>query len=524
MRLYFSRMQIFRTLFAGLIGLGAFLNHASTALAQQRRPPAPTPPVINSAETVPAADQWLRPGDRLQVRLTGTPGQRASFLNGQPLTELPPAQTQGKRGVYQGTYVVQPGDTLHNRRISFQLLTPDSLITTAFSKSRVRFMNPNQPQLAVTKGQLAYLNYGLGEDRLGGAKLGYLDSAVVLHLTGRVGNQYRVQLSESQTAWVPQEVVRLLPPGGFVPSSLTGSWSVQGDSIYDYVRVALSQRLPYRSQLLTDPSHLVVDIFGATSNTNWITQRDGLQELGDVTYEQVQPDVFRLVLPLRHRQSWGYHIGYRGNTLEIRVKCPPRKMRLQGLRVAIDAGHGGTNVGATGASGAREKDLTLAIALKLRQELEQAGARVLMTRETDATVDNGDRVLLLRRLNPDLLISIHVNSSGSATAHGTSTYYRYVAFRPLSVALYEQMRGTGLAGFGNVGGFNFGLNGPTEYPNALVETAFVSNPEDEKRLTDPQFQQRMAEAMRRGLEVFLKRSRARGPRGWLLHEPAAETQ
>jgi N-acetylmuramoyl-L-alanine amidase len=476
--------------------------------------------LIESAETVPAADQWLRPGDRLQVRLVGQPGARVTVLNGQPLTELLPAQAQGKRGVYQATYVVQPGDTLQNRPITFQLLTPDSLTATAQSKSKIRFLNLNEPQLAVTKGDLAYLNYGLGEDRLGGAKFGYLDSLVVLHLTGRVGSQYRVQLSETSTAWVPQEVVRLLPSGGFVPSSLTGSWSVQGDSLYDYVRVPLTARLPYRSQLLAEPSRLVVDVYGATSNTNWITQRDGLRELGDVTYEQVAPDVFRLVLYLRHRQSWGYHIGYRSNTLEIQVKRPPQKLRLRGLTVAVDAGHGGTNVGATGASGAREKDLTLAIAQQLRRELEQAGARVVMTRETDATVDNGDRVLWLRRQQPDLLVSIHVNSSGSSTVRGTSTYYRYVAFRPLSVALYEQMRATGLPGFGNVGSFNFGLNGPTEYPNALVETAFVSNPEDERLLTSQAFQERMAKAMRVGLEQFLKGSRAKGLKGWLLGQPA----
>ncbi|UPL48881.1 N-acetylmuramoyl-L-alanine amidase [Hymenobacter sublimis] len=513
-----SSFLLFRLLWASLL-----LTVLGSLTAQAQQPASATRlPVISTAEIIPAADQWLSPGDRLHVRLIGTAGLRATFLRGLPLTEMPPAQAQGKRGVYQGTYVVQPGDTLLNRRISFQLLTPDSLVATAFSRHTVRFLNPNEPQLALTKGELAYLNYGLGEDRLGGAKLGYLDSAVVLHLTGRVGSQYRVQLSATQLAWVPQEVVRLLPPGGFVPAALTGSWSVQGDSVYDYVRMSLGQRLPYRSQLLTEPSRLVVDVFGATSNTNWITQRDGLRELGDVSYEQVQPDVFRLVLPLRHRQSWGYHIGYRGNTLEIKVKRPPQKLRLRGLTVALDPGHGGTNVGATGASGVREKDLTLAIALKLRRELEQAGARVLMTRKTDATVDNGDRVLLLRRLNPDVLVSIHVNSSGSAAAQGTSTYYRYVAFRPLSVALYEQMRATGLAGFGNVGGFNFGLNGPTEYPNALVETAFVSNPEDEKRLTDPQFQQRMAQAMKQGLTEFLRRCRARGPRGWLLGQSATE--
>ncbi|MGY2134675.1 N-acetylmuramoyl-L-alanine amidase [Hymenobacter sp. HD11105] len=477
-------------------------------------------PLIETVETVPAADQWLLPGDQLKVHLKGQPGATATFLGGKLMTELAPTLTGGQSGIYQGTYVVQPGDTLFDRPISFELLTADSIRTVALSQNKVRFLNQNAPQLAVTKGPLTYLNYGLGEDRLGGAKMGYLDSLVVLHISGKVGNQYRVRLAENQTAWVPEDIVRFLPPGGFAPASLTGSWSVQGDSLYDYVRVPLTARLPYRSQILSNPTRLVIDVFGATSNTNWITQRDGLQALGDVHYEQVQPDVFRLVLHLRHPQSWGYSVGYQKNVLTIRVKRPPAKMRLRNLTVAVDAGHGGSNTGAVGASGAREKDLTLAIAQQLKRELERKGARVLMTRDADVSVDNGDRILRLRQDSPHLLVSIHVNSSGNKTVRGTSTYYRYVGFRPLSTALYEQMLRTGLPGFGNVGNFNFGLNGPTEYPNALVETAFVSNPDDERLLTSPDFQQQMAKRMTKGLANFLRASRQPGLRGWLSRKPA----
>jgi N-acetylmuramoyl-L-alanine amidase len=504
--------------------LGKLLVATSLLLAAPRAWAQSVPPLILAAETVPAADQWLSPGDRLEVRLTGQPGARVTFLNGQLLTELATTQAQGQHSVYQGTYVVQPGDTLHNRRIEFQLLSADSVLELGFSENTVRFLDPNQPQLAVTRGALAYLNYGLGEDRLGGAKLGYLDSLVMLHLTGRVGNQYRVQLAAGQLAWVSQEMVQLLPIGGFVPASLTGSWSASGDSLFDYVRVPLTQKLPYRSQLLENPARLVIDVFGATSNTNWITQRTGLREVGALYYEQLQPDVFRMVLPLRHRQSWGYHIGYQRNELVVQIARPPAKLRLRGLLVAVDAGHGGTNTGAVGASGAREKDLTLAIAQQLRQTLERQGARVLMTRTADVSLDMGDRVKLLRERRPALLVSIHVNSAGNPTVHGTSAFYRYVAFRPLAAALYQQMQKTGLAGWGLVGNFNFGLNGPTEYLNALVETAFVSNPADEQHLISPASQLQMAEAITRGLKVFLKQSQAKGPRGWLLKQPAKELQ
>ncbi|MBT2557004.1 N-acetylmuramoyl-L-alanine amidase [Hymenobacter sp. ISL-91] len=481
--------------------------------------------LIQKVETVPAGEQWLSPGDALQVRLTGTPGGRATFLGGRPLTELAPELAGGRRGVYQGTYIVQPADTLGGaagRPLWLHLRLPNGRHDSLPTAAPVRLLSPSQPLLAVTRTTLAHLNYGLGDDRLGGAKLGYLDSLVLLHVVGRVAGQYRVRLAEGHYAWLPLERARLLPPGGFVPASLTGSWSVQGDSVSDYVRVPLTQRLPYRSQILENPARLVIDVFGATSNTNWITQRTGLQALGAVYYEQPQADIFRLVLPLRHRQSWGYHIGYEKNTLVVRVARPPARLQLRGLRIALDAGHGGSNVGAVGANGAREKDLTLAIVQQLQRELERRGAIVVLTRTADESLDMAERVALLQRQRPALLVSVHVNSAGSAAARGTSAFYRYAAFRPLAAALYGQMQQTGLPGWGLVGNFNFALNGPTDYPNALVETAFISNPEDAKILTDPAQQRQMARRMAEGIHDFLKSARAKGVRGWLGRQPAEQ--
>ncbi|QHJ08287.1 N-acetylmuramoyl-L-alanine amidase [Hymenobacter busanensis] len=495
--------------------------------AQTPRPPAPTLRLIEKAETIPAKDQWLQPGDRLQVRVKAQPGALVTMLNGVPLAELAPALVQGQRGVYQTSYVVQPGDTLGTaagvgRPLLLRLTLPDGRRDSLLTRTTVRLLDPTQLLLARTRGGLAYLNYGLGEDRLGGAKFGYLDSLVLLHVTGRVADQYRVRLADNQTAWVPEEVVRLQPAGGLVPVSLTGSWSVSGDEQFDYVRVPLQERLPYRSELLPDPTRLVIDVFGATSNTNWITQRAGLREIEDVYYQQPQPDVFRIVINLRHAQSWGYAIGYQGNVLTIRVRRPPAKLELKGLTVAVDAGHGGDNQGAVGASGVMEKNLTLAMAQKLRTLLEKEGATVLMTRDADVSVDNGLRVLRLRKALPHLLVSIHVNSAGATEVQGTATFYRYVAFRPLSKAIYDEILKTGLKPWGNVGAFNFGLNGPTEYPNALVETAFVSNPDDERRLVDPAFQQQIAERITEGLKQFLKANRAKGIRGWFSKEAAEQ--
>jgi N-acetylmuramoyl-L-alanine amidase len=362
----------------------------------------------------------------------------------------------------------------------------------------------DMPNIAITKGRLAHLLYGLGEDRLGGAKIGYLDSMVQLQIVGKVGSKYKVQLSKYRTAYIDDDAVEFLPKGSFTPESLTGSWRVYGDSLYDYINLGLSTRLPYQSFQLINPSKIVVDVFGATNNTNWITQFENTREIKNVYYEQVEEGVFRITAELKHAQHWGHQIYYQGNNLVIKIKQQPALLDLKHLTIAVDAGHGGTNTGAGGPTGASEKMLTLALSLKLQQALEKEGATVIMTRTTEQFVDNKERILFYRDSLPDLLISIHLNSSADPIrVGGTGTFYRYIGFRNLSRAIYQRMLELGLKEYGNTGSFNFMLNSPTEYPNALVETLFLSNPEEEMKVLDEGFQQQIANKIVQGIKDFL---------------------
>jgi N-acetylmuramoyl-L-alanine amidase len=115
-----------------------------------------------------------------------------------------------------------------------------------------------------------------------------------------------------------------------------------------------------------------------------------------------------------------------------------------------------------------------------------------------------DRAEMVRAFNPDLLLSIHLNSGNSDTVQGVSTYYRYIGFRSLSVAILNQLMSIGLKEYGNTGSFNFALNGPTEFPNALIEVAFLSNPQDEKKILNPKFRKLVAQKIYLGIVDWLK--------------------
>lgn len=358
--------------------------------------------------------------------------------------------------------------------------------------------------LGRTTGKLPFLEYGTGDDRLGGAKMGYIDSNILIKVIDSFKTDYKVQLSKNHTAYIDKRSFIMQAPQT-KKEHLTGSWKVYGDSLFDYVTVLLDERLPYRSTQQIDPSRVVVEIFGVASNTNWITQLSSTREIKNAWYEQQEDDVMKVIIDLRHKQHWGHSISYEGNKLVIKIKRQPLKKQLRYLTIAVDAGHGGDNSGASGVTTRiLEKEYTLLMAKELQAALLKKKARVVMTRQKDTSLSMTERIEMLKNANPHLLISIHLNSSSRDSIQGVSTYYRYIGFRPLSIPILNRMLTLNLKEFGNIGAFNFSLSGPTDYPNCLVEVAFLSNKEDEKKILSPAFHKAVAKKIVEGIEEFLK--------------------
>jgi N-acetylmuramoyl-L-alanine amidase len=223
--------------------------------------------------------------------------------------------------------------------------------------------------------------------------------------------------------------------------------------------------------------------------------------------------------------------------------------------VAIDAGHGGEDPGAVGPTGLREKDVVLAVALALRDRLNAVpGMRVMLTRDADFFVPLQDRVRKARRVQADLFVSIHADAFYKPQARGasvfalstkgaTSSAARWMAQRenladqvggvnvaqvrdPQLLSAMLDMSTTAqikdslklghevLARIGRVGQLHKGqveqagfavLKAP-DIPSILVETAFISNPEEEDRLRSPAYRAQLVEAMATGVTRYFARN------------------
>ena len=460
---------------------------------------------IGNIQVYPEGNLVLMKGDKIKFKVKALTGSIVKALDKITLYEMPLKLTDSMPGIYQGEYTIQETDSFSSRKINISITDTGGVTKTRTVATTISTLSSLASDIAITKGRLAHLEYGLGDDRLGGAKIGYLDSNIVLKIIGKVGTHYKVQLTKNRSAYIQEEHVDLLPKGSFTPESLTAKWNVYGDEKYDYVKVGLFAKLPYQSFQLINPSKIVVDIFGATNNTNWITQLQSVKEITNVEYEQAADEVFRITISLKHAQHWGHQIYYSGNNLMIRVRRQPEDLKLSKLIIAVDAGHGGTNNGAVGATGIYEKAITLALSLKLQKTLQKEGATVIMTREKEQSFDNKERILFYRDSLPDLLVSLHLNSSEDPfRTTGTSTFYRYPGFRNFSLDIYKRMLELGLKEYGNNSSFNFMLNSPTEYPNALIETLFLSNLEEETNILDGSYQQKMVDKIVLGIQDFLE--------------------
>ena len=176
-------------------------------------------------------------------------------------------------------------------------------------------------------------------------------------------------------------------------------------------------------------------------------------------------------------------------------------------KICIDPGHGGTDSGAVGQNGAKEKDIVLQISLKLRDALQRNGIDVVMTRDKDIASGKlviADRCKIANSASVDYLVSIHANADGDRddkTGHGTETwaYSTSSSGYPLAQAVQKELiAANGLNDRGvKVKAWDI-LKG-TKAPAILVETAFINNTAEEKLLTDAAFQLLTAEAIAKGI-------------------------
>lgn len=296
----------------------------------------------------------------------------------------------------------------------------------------------------------------------------------------------------------------------------------------DVVRVVLDTEniKDYKIFPLSDPARLVIDVRGERPTE----------------ISRLEPSVtaapLRAVVPNHLEPSAADEKSHR----------TPKATALSKIRrIVVDPGHGGHDPGAVGATGSQEKDVVLAIGLRLRELLrDELGVDVVMTRSTDVFIPLEERTAIANKVGADLFLSVHANAAPNRSAAGIETYYLNLAKTDKVAQLAAKENGTTLEKVSVLQAIlfdlmaNYKLNdsahladevqkslykkvrshysdvrnlgvkqGPfyvlvgASMPSILVETAFLSNATEETRLKDPAYQEMAANGILEGVRSYI---------------------
>lgn len=202
---------------------------------------------------------------------------------------------------------------------------------------------------------------------------------------------------------------------------------------------------------------------------------------------------------------------------KVRTYVSVQQENVRRNLVVLDPGHGGRDPGKVGTQGEQEKDINLAISLKVKERLEKDGMEVVMTREKDVMLadedasnkkleDLNNRISIINERQPAVAVSIHQNSYSDASVKGAQVFYFTHSDKGKQAAEAMQKE---LLEFDQENTRKIKANDTyyllkkTEVPTVIVECGFLSCPEEAALLTDEAYQKKLAEAIAKGIESWV---------------------
>ena len=337
----------------------------------------------------------------------------------------------------------------------------------------------------------------------------FLPKSAHVKVVDRSGKYLKVQFSAGTSGWIADSNVSFDTTPTYTGSAPTGEAGIAtADRYTDIV-------LPARFQpFLITPSErgASITVYGASSSTASLPT-DGFVQSAVLN---TSSDGLVATVGLSKR-LWGFKAFYRTDgALVVRLRQPPKidpVEPLRGMRIVVDAGH--PPVGATGPTRLTEADANLAIALRIAQQLRQAGAQAILTRSsrepirswTSQVDELGARASLAVNADAEILLSVHNNAFPDGVNpffnYGTGTYYYHNNSGALARELVREI--AYVTGIPNQGARSRSLAivRPTWMPAALTESLYMMFPEQEALLRNDDFLTRLAAAHVRGLRSFL---------------------
>ena len=310
-------------------------------------------------------------------------------------------------------------------------------------------------------------------------RMSHLFEGTDILINGEKGDFYRVYLSKDKVGWISKSSVEE-SQNTEVPKFLTiNSKTFKNASVHN---IEFTGKIPYTIDETED--EIIFKVYNPEFSDNSV-----------YTVTVKRPEKYSYKTILADRGSYVFKVTKLKET---------NKKTLEGYNITVDAGHGGSENGAIGCLGQKEKSINLLIARELYDILSQMGACVFMTRELDANVSLDDRIKIARDNCSDIFISIHLNSISDINFdvhknRGTTVYYYNRNSKELAKSIEKSLTNTLDTRKNGIRTASFAVIRPTDYIGVLVENAYMTNPLDSVLYNSKDFPRNAAKGIVEGI-------------------------
>lgn len=473
---------------------------------------------INDNSIEPAENITLTPEDYLTVSFNGTKSQRG-FVEVTPDNFSFECQRKDFSGSSRYDVQIPLKNFVKNQKYSIKLVLKsngNNFDQTTIEKilgSILLVKDETDFPLVTTIQDNSLLTFTLAPIRLGAPIRNELPKNVVLKSNGIYGDNYRIHLSDTEEGYISREYVKELPTGSVTPSYFINPISCYPSASADIIKIPYLENVPYEIYPDPEQKRIIISLYGVKTSSTWIIHKNNLRYIENVTWQQTTKETYKIYVNLKTSKIWGYDIKPNGKELIFRIKYPPtynveNNLSLKGIKISLEAGHGGSNIGAVGLSGLKEKEINLKLCKMLESLFKEHGAEILQVRDSDKDMTLTAKRDTITNSDANIHLSIHANSSEPSNeflgASGTCTFYHNPFWAKLAEKVYSKLIELDVKPFGVVGFFNYRVTRMSDMPAILVEQAFLSQAEDEEKLNDDNFRQHIAEKIYEGLIEYLK--------------------
>ena len=370
-------------------------------------------------------------------------------------------------------FVLESGDEVQVFKITNNqnLFENGTVYTKAFSEPRAFVTTKDNVPLRSTP-----IDGGIN-------RIAHYSKDMPLKVIGQTGAFYQVELNGEKTAWI--NISHVEEGGDISVAKLINKESSNDDEYYVF-KFEFDKKVPY---VIEGGYPFVVKFYNVSGEEN---------------------ETLTFTFPLAQKLA-GYSGKFEDNTFVLKIRKFPEikeEKPLKNIKIVVDAGHGGKEIGSIGCLRNEEKDINLSIAKYLEKELKSRGADVIMTRRHDDYVDLYDRVEFTNEKDAMIFLSIHANAlpdtMNPLENTGTSIYYYYPQAKALADAIMKNMNEQLPFANDKVRKGSLAVVRNTNALSVLIEVAYLINPEDNAKLLDKDIQKDSAKAIADGLEEFMK--------------------